>query len=230
MRVIYILPAILLWNITILAQDFRKVSVAEGTDIKDAVGVKQMFSYPDFTMGKVFFKEGGQASARLNYNLLVGQIQFINTNGDTLSLDNEYSIREITIGKDIFYFDKVYLKLVNGTEKVKLAFTERIKISDKLKSGGYGQPLSTSSVNSLSSVTDGSRVIKLNVNQQLILATDKKFYIGDRFNHFAPLNKKNLMKMFSKQQNAIEEYLRENSINFNEEIDVLKLLSFLQKI
>src|SRR5688572_14039941 len=61
------------------------------------------YKYHTFTKGYVFYRNGSQAYANFNVNLLLNQIQFLHPNGDTLSIVDEESIRFITIGNDSFF-------------------------------------------------------------------------------------------------------------------------------
>jgi hypothetical protein len=230
MRSFCIFGSFFLCHLTSQGQEVKRVSIQEGSNLKDVVIYHEVYSYPEFIAGSVYFKEGTKSTAKLNYNRLLGQMQFIDTKGDTLSIDNENSIKEIIIGTDTLYYNKEYLKLIVGSNTVKLAVAENIKIIDRQKTGAYGQQLSSSSVNSLSNISIGTQLTTLSVKQQVTLAANRKFYIGDQFNHFMFFNKKNTLKMFGKHQNKIESYLAKNSINFNDERDLLTLVGFIQSL
>lgn len=93
-------------------------TVKAGEKIKDAVSQKVKFRYPEFTTGSVSFKDGTKSGAPLNLNLLSEEMQFIDANGDTLSLDNEATIKYISISNDTFYYSRGYLELIAGNSLV----------------------------------------------------------------------------------------------------------------
>lgn len=203
--------------------------VKAGEEIKEAVPPDVKFRYPQFVTGVVCFKDGTHSAAPLDFNFLNEEMQFINPNGDTLSLDNEATIKYITINNDSFYYSKVYLELVTGNSLVKLAKKQRLKIGDISKIGGYNQPSSTSAITSVTSLYNRAGVTDLAQRADLLLVKETIYYIGDNYNRFLPANKKNVMKMFGKQETLIDNFLKENKIRFNNEGDLKILIDFLQK-
>ena len=91
-----------------LAQN-NQYTIQGSGDINKSMAPEQRFQYPSFIQGKVVFKDGREAVAQLNYNWVLGDMQFINANGDTLSLTNEATLKYITLANDSFFYDKQYL-------------------------------------------------------------------------------------------------------------------------
>lgn len=211
------------------AQYSDKIVVKAGQDFTQSLS-RQIYYYPQFMQGTVVYKDGLASMAALNYNMLLGEMQFIDPKQDTLSLANEQTVRYVTIAKDSFFYDRGFLALVTSLPAVKLAIRQRIKIIDKQKIGAYDQPSSTGSIDSYNSVQSGSRVYKLDVREDVILAKETSLYLGDKFNHFVIANKKNSIRFGSKKQNEVEKYLRDNNIDFNKKEDLLKLIGFLQDL
>src|SRR5262245_21107643 len=102
-------------------------TVKAGENIKEVLGDSVIFRYPQFVAGSVYFRDGSVANAKLNLNLINGEMQFISPSKDTLTVTNEVTIKYITIRTDTFYFDKVYVELICGKGTVKLAKIEIIK-------------------------------------------------------------------------------------------------------
>ena len=200
----------------------NKWTVKAGEGIKESVPDSLKFRYPKFVTGYVYFRDGKNSMAPLNYNLLNGEMEFIARGKDTLSMDNEPTIKVIRINNDSFYYDKVYMELVMSNGSLKLAKKELLKIGHVKKIGASDQSSSTSSITSLSSYYPELG--------DLMLIKQTVYYIGDKYNHFLRANKKNVIKMFGRKQGEIEIFLRENKIIFNKEDDLKKLVNFLQKI
>ncbi|HET9435110.1 MAG TPA: hypothetical protein VFO37_15195, partial [Chitinophagaceae bacterium] len=93
------------------AQD-SAIVIRAGTSVNESVSTKDLYQYPQFVFGKVFFKPGDSAMAKLNYNRLFDEMQFIDFKGDTLSIANEATIRLIRINNDVFYYDNGYVQLI----------------------------------------------------------------------------------------------------------------------
>jgi hypothetical protein len=180
--------------------------------------------------GKVYFKDGLSFTANLNYNALLGEVQFINEKSDTLSLADENSVKFIIIGKDSFYYSNGYIELITGNDRVKLGVSQKLVVTDKSKIGAYNQPTARSSITSYSSVAIGNQRSALSVREEMVLTNQKTFLIGDKFNKFNRLNKKDLLKRFSSHSQEIENFLRENKIDFNRKEDAIRLIRFLQEI
>src|SRR3954464_2603410 len=87
--VIAILPA--------KSQNTTRITVKADSSLSKFLTFKERYSYPTFINGTVFFKDGAAYNAVLNYNLFTGQMQFINSRGDTLELANENTIKVVAI-------------------------------------------------------------------------------------------------------------------------------------
>ncbi len=231
MKFITLLVGIFSFNscsFSLYAQDSeKKISNA---NVITAPASNKVFRYPQFLDGMVYFKNETRSDAKLNFNMLNGEMEFITPTGDTLAITNEPTIKFITIGKDSFYYDKGYIELLWSGTVARIAKKEILKPGDKKKAAGYGQNSSTSSIATYNSIiTDGSQLTKMATREDLFLVKKTEYYIGDTYNHFLLANKKNLIKMFGKKQTAIENYLKENKVNFSSEEDLINIMGFLQK-
>ncbi|RYY88609.1 MAG: hypothetical protein EOO15_08430, partial [Chitinophagaceae bacterium] len=86
--------------------------VNPGETINGILKPTDIFKYPEFAAGTVYFKNGAATNGKLNYSYLAGAVQFIDPKGDTLSLNDDDQIGLVTIGKDSFYYYKAYLQLI----------------------------------------------------------------------------------------------------------------------
>jgi len=223
-----IILAIFIFNQNIFAQKERW-TVKAGEETTQSIPDSIKFLYPHFATGFVHFKDGKISRAPLNYNLLVEEIQFISTDMDTLSIADEATIKLITINNDSFYYDKAYLQTVTGNSSIKLAKKESLKIADVQKMNVFNQPSSTASTNTVTHVYRAvGPSVELNARANIVLVKQTSYYIGDKYNHFRPATKRNVLKMFSGKQPEIENFLNKNKITFNKEDDLMKLVNFLQ--
>ena len=69
---------------------------------------------------------------------------------------------------------------------------------------------------------------KLLVRENLTFSKKTDYFLGDKFNHFVPANKKNLYKVFSKKKIEMDEYLKNSELDLNKEEDLIRLLSYLR--
>ena len=225
-----IIFAIFIFNQNIFAQKERW-TVKAGEETMQSIPDSIKFLYPHFLTGFVYFKDGKISRAPVNYNLLVEEMQFISTNMDTLSIADEATIKFITINNDSFYYDKAYLQTVTSNSSVKLAKKESLKIADIQKMNVFNQPSSTASTNTVTHVYRAvGQSVELNARANIVLVKQTAYFIGDKYNHFRPANKRSVMKMFGSKQSEIENFLNENKIAFNKEDDLMKLVNFLQRM
>ncbi|MDR1197751.1 MAG: hypothetical protein LBK94_01890 [Prevotellaceae bacterium] len=126
-----ILPAVLLLLICSICTAQEKVKVENVNineeDILDALPRNAVYIFPDFIKGKVFFDNGATSTAELNYNTLLGEMQFLDKDGNILSLANPQDVTYITIDKKVFYYvtDKAFAELLVNSDNVKLCSKRR---------------------------------------------------------------------------------------------------------
>lgn len=198
-----------------------------GLRIADVVPKEEIYTYPSFQDGIVYLKDNRALNARLNYNALYGDVEFIDPKGDTLALSDENPIRFIAIRSDTFYYDKIFLKQVAGIGKRKLAERQIFSSVNREKFAGYGES-SVGSIDTYSRISAGGLSYNLVANEHLTIAKDKLFFVGDEFNHFFPATKKGLTELFSKNQKKLSGYLHDKSVDFSKEEDLRNLLLFME--
>jgi hypothetical protein len=97
------------------AQDSSVVIFIEaGRNVSDVLTPARIYKLPDFTDGKIIFRDGNWSRALLNYNYLNGEIEFINPNKDTLAIakNQMLNIKQVTIDTITFVYNDGYLELV----------------------------------------------------------------------------------------------------------------------
>lgn len=215
------------------AQDSTLITIKAGNRVRDVLTPADIYSYPEFTNGKVFFRDGSKAVGKMNYSRLVDQMLFIDHNGDTLALANEKTIKFIAVNLDTFYFDEGYIRLIADYGDVKLAEKQIWVVADTRKIGTHNRSTSTVAVTSLSSYTDETARAKsydLLINEDMIIRKETHYYFGDAYNRFARAGKKRLLLLFPKEELSIENYLKENKVNFDKKDDLEKLAQFLSQL
>jgi hypothetical protein len=210
------------------SQSTESYIIKSGMNILEIVPSGAIYRYPVFTPGTVVFRDGVAISGNLNYNMLSDEMQFVDAKGDTMALANEETIRQIFIKSDTFLFDDGYLRLVSGHSSLKLAektiFKQYIQ-----KAGAYGLSSATTSTNNLASIL-AKRSVDLSVDQELVLVKHTTYSLSDRRGRFQDMDKKNILRMFPRQKDVIENYFRDNEVLFNRPDDVQKLVFFLRQL
>lgn len=214
----------------LFAQNNPTITVKAGKTIKESVPAIDLYEYPQFTPGTVFFRDGKSSGAAMNYNRFLNEMQFLTGKGDTLTLINQKNIAFVNIANDTFFYDQGYIKLVSSASKVKLGIKQMLRIIDKEKLGGYGMASPTTAIDSYNSYYDNRKEYILTVMQDLILAKQVQYYIADNYSHFVLATKKNLIKLFPKQEASVNSFLKENAVAFNNKEDLEKLVQFLAQL
>ena len=214
----------------LLAQDSTLVTIKNGTPVGDVLSPAEIYYFPQFTKGQVFFRDGTKATAKLNYTRLFDQMLFIDTKGDTLAVANEKTIKFIAVDRDTFYYDEGYIRIIANNDVVKLAEKQVWVVADIQKKGTHNTN-STPGVTSVRTFREGNDVTRnvLTLNEEVVLRKETHYFFGDKFNDFARASKKGLMQIFPKEQRRIEIYLKENKVDFNKKNDIEKLYQFLSQ-
>ncbi len=211
------------------AQKSRTFKVNPGEKVTQAIPADVIYEYPEFKVGTVQFKNGRAGMAKMNYNSLLKEVEFINDKLDTTALDDAGSMQYLSIEKDTFYFDKVYLKLIINKKDVKLAENRILLLSNRQKIGGFGE-INGGSVETKEQVSSNANALKSLVAKEILTFTENRvWYFGDRFNRFKQASKKNVIEMFGKMKPGLEKFLEDKHINYYDEPDMRKLAAFLQE-
>ena len=177
---------------------------------------KQMYRFPQFMYGKVYFMNSDSAKGKLNYNMLIKKMQFIDKRGDTLVLSDNNPIRLVVIDTIIFYCNsEECVELLAGYPPAELAASYKLKLADEQKIGAYGLSSSTQTIENTSSFVENN--YKLLVGKDLVFAKDTRYYFIDANKHFIVANKKNLLKLLPGQKTKIENYLKTHDVDFKNE-------------
>lgn len=227
-KCLLIFPACFIFSGHLQAQLKKTVTVKAGSSIAETVPANDLFLYHEYIQGVIFYKNGKAGTARLNYNMLTDEMQFVSPKNDTLSIPAENTIDYMVIGNDSFYYDKGYLQLAFSNDLIKIAKKQRIKIIGREKTGAYGQPGTTAAIDNYDNINTRTGMQKLTVRQDIILGWEDLLYIGDENNQFAIANKKNVSDMLPQYREVIKDYLKDNNVNFKKEADIIKLVNYLQ--
>ena len=233
MKALLLLLFILIGYSDLSEQDSTLVTIKAGYRVKDVLKIADIYYYPQFTVGKVFLRDGSRAAAKMNYTRLYDQMLFIDAKGDTLALADEKNIKFITIDKDTLYFDEGYVRLIKNYGDVKLAEKQTWVVTDVRKMGTYGTPKSTVAITSVSNLEDPSgraKAYDFLLNEDIIIKKETQYYFGNENNHFVRTSKKKILLLFPKHQLSLENYLKENKVDFENKEDLEKLAKFLDQL
>ncbi|GAB3916257.1 hypothetical protein [Larkinella terrae] len=217
----------------ILAQSTEVIRVKGGIGGEKAVPFTARYRYEQFRSGKVMYLNGTVATARFNYNILLGEMQFIDSRGDTLALADEPVVRLVGVGDDVFLHDrkKGYLEIIADYSTVKLVTRQGLKMARTERMGGYDQSNGTGAITTYQSYSSGNMsVSQLERKGDLVLIKGRDYFMIDRNNRSFSATKSNLLKVFGKHRPLVTDYLVRESIDFKREDDLKKLLRYCSEL
>jgi hypothetical protein len=233
MKVKNILSVFLLWLLSIniaLSQSRKTYKVNPGEVITEALPHDVLYKYNQFINGTVHFRNGALGGGRMNFNNLLGKIQFIDDKNDTLELNNEPPIRYVNIAADTFYFEKNWMQVAHSGSNILLTKLVMLGLSNRQRKGAMGV-VSEGTVNPVTQLSFDSRALReLPTNEILTFAFYTEYFAGDRFGHFKPANKKGFLSLFGTNNKQIEAYFGEHPVDFSNEDDLLRLTGYIDQL
>jgi hypothetical protein len=218
---------LLLYTSTLPAQIQEKIRVKAGEDFSAALSSYGIYRFPAFTTAAIFFRNGRQSSAKINYNLVLGEMQFLDDKGDTLVIANPSELRYLYIDTVLFFYDHNYLEVAAGHDDARLAFAQKIKI-DFEKIGAYDRPAAGVDVKTYGSYSSGTggNIYHLITNEDRIITKDLSYFLIDKYGSAFPATKNNFLRFFSSYKTVTLEYIKTNNIHFSSIGDLKKLFQF----
>lgn len=192
--------------------------------------MKEIYMYPAFENGIVEYKNGQRFKSSMNYNKVLGTIEFIDEKGDTLSMTDEENIKTISIGDDLYKFNPGCVLTIKANENVTLYKREVVRIADKLKTGGYGIPNSTGTIESIDRIDTRVSYNQIELNESLLISKVTTFYIENHRGEILPASRKNILNLYPKHEEAIRSHIKLKGLDLNNENGLVELTDFISKL
>lgn len=234
----------------ILAFGLQAQSESKVIDVKlgeaptDTISENSKYAFNEFTEGRVIYKNGTAATSKLNYNYLLGAMEFIEPTQDNeiFALANTTDILMVIID------NREFLPIGNRHEFAEVLVVGNyvyLAVNRKVKSyllgteGAYGIVSTTASTSSVSRITERSSGGKLGSNgtenltikqyHRVNLENSYYLYSNGKSNYIK--NEKVYTKVFPESKaHAIEKYVADNKINFSKEEDLIKLTEYCNNL
>jgi hypothetical protein len=194
----------------------------------------ERYQYEQFRRGTVYRLVGGLSEALLNYNYLLGEVQFLGPQNDTLSIDHVKSrVKFAAIGDDLFYFQQGtgYIKIIGDYNGIKLGIRDGFVSLGNDKSIGYGQYISTGATDNYRSYTGSSgATANLDKKTAMVVTRRTSLFIMDKNDRIYPATKASMLKVYSKIKKEVNAYLKDHEVNFAHETEVRAFLDYCRKV
>lgn len=224
-KALSIITAALFLSGCLQAQYYKTVTVKAGTKIIEKFPPSVRYQYPQFTDGQVYLKNGGVSQNKMNYNMLLGEIEFLQSS-DTMIMSKKKDLSYLTVALDTFIYRNGYLQVIHsGT--VKVCLRDKIKLKEVVKIGAMGQPNRNSSVDSYSSMSLDGNFQQLIPTEDYIFQRTLEFYIMTSSGDLIEFRKKNVLELYPDKETEIQKYLKSDKVNFEMKADILRFADFL---
>jgi hypothetical protein len=227
-RLLIIFSSFILSGLYLTGQINQLITVKAGTKVADYFPVEIRYRYPDFKPGKLVYTNGKFSSANFNYNLLLGEVEYIQS-GDTMRLLNKKDISSIEIAQDTFFYDKGYIELIYGG-RIKVGLHQYIKLKDILRKGAMGSTNRSVAIDTYNSVPLDNNLYGIVPNEDWVFQRIEEYYFSDSSGEFVPFSRRNVLQEFPEKKKGIEAYLKSDRINFNSGEDLIRLAEFLGEL
>jgi len=195
----------------------------------DSSNVLSQFLFKDFSKGVVQFKNGTVTSAMMNYNTISGKMVFEKSQ-KYLDLINTETIDTVCLQTRKFVpYEKFFLEVMTGPP-ICFFIQHKGDLMSPGKQAAYGGTSQTTSSTSYSTVFTDSKAYNINLPEGYTVdkSTVSWVYVDGKMEKF--LNEKQFLRIFKSREAELQKYIRDNSINFKNRSDLLKLLYFCNGI
>lgn len=186
------------------------------------------FLFEDYTDAIVFFKNNAQVKGKLNFYIPTGEYFFIDTaDGNQIkSLGDLDQINMIRFGKRIFLpSHKGGVEVLSADPLFYVQY--KAVIRDQGRTVGFGGTSSLGSVKSYSSNSAGdayvSDPLKFEVGHLYNI-----YYIGKKQKEISSM--KQFLKFYSDHKEALEKYIDENDIKFDNALQMMQLVQYAHSL
>jgi hypothetical protein len=187
------------------------------------------YVFDDFKQGNVKQKDGNIYCTLLNYNTLTEEMIFV-SNGTNLALDKIEIIDSVIIDNHIYIpKDKAFYEQIMAG-KISLFIQHKSELQTKGNQVGYGGTSLISSTSKMSSLSSSGLVYNLKLPSEYTIEDNSHYWIKYNNKYFEIANEKDLRKIFVTFEQEIKSFIKSNKVKFTEEMDVCKLVEYLNQI
>ena len=215
----------------VAGQTSTELVITAGTIVSEVLTPDKIYQHPQFTLGKVFYRNGTETEALLNYNNLSGDIEFIGPKKDTLVISKDLipTIKKIMVNGHTYFYQEGYFEQVEENALGKLLKRQLYQVVNRERMGAYNQSTSLSAITSYNTLFDrgGGMLRSLKVNEKIILSLESRYFFGDKNDNFLPATKNNLVKSYPSKKVQIDGYLEQHKVDFKNIDDLKGIFSLL---
>ncbi len=235
-KIFFLLVFVSMFKIFGHGQETVRMEVTGGDELNELLEGGH-FLFSEFQDARVFLI-GRDAQIKMNYNLLIDEMQFVDEKGDVLALRDKRDVVAIYFGKRVFKYSSVgYTEVIamGPSGNPELAIKRTIKEVGRKNYGAYGTTSDVSNPTNITSSELNTKNITLsdfNTHSSQKSVSPKVTYQKENFYYlnssgkYRIANRSVFSKVFSDKKKEIENYLKQNPVDYNNEEDVIRLFNF----
>lgn len=192
---------------------------------------KQLSAYifPEFVQGKVLMKTGLSYNALLNYDVLTEEMVFANK-GNVLAIADEEVELVDTIyiaGKKFVTLNHKFVEILYNSSAILYA-GYKCNLSNQGKPGAYGDTSQTSAIATASLFYSGTNRYDLSSSDRYQTKPYTWYWLMKNGKLSRFINIKQLSNLYRDKDEKFKAYLKENNVNFDNQEDIVSLISYME--
>ena len=235
-KIIYPLLLVACLTMQLHAQSRQEIKKIEaGQNLEQYVSSELLYIFEDFEDGAIVYNNGAGSRGKLNYNLLIGEMQFIDpVTNEILSLANVREVSAVSIAKRFFvpfhiYNGEFMEVLAEGTNW--LAVKRKTIAIPYGKEGPYGAVFANSSIESVQNISHSGMQYNIPVSNYQSISSQKLYYLVYNGKETLVKNEKSILNTYPRSQRPIiEQFIKDNNIDTKEEADLVRLIHFCNQL
>jgi hypothetical protein len=220
---IFLFAALLLQGVTARSQINDKMVVHAG----DSLSKHYTWLFPSFGAATVKMRDGRSVIYKMNFNLMLCDMQFINSKGDTLVVTNPVDVDSILLDSCSFIYDykRGYFQILAISGAVSLA-VHRQTTFDPVPFGAMGNKSQVGGVEMINSVSNRQGTTSLNLNEDIYVLKSTSFLLYYKGGGIENAGKADFMRIYKGDRRTFDEFVKANKIDFNKQGDLEELFQF----
>jgi hypothetical protein len=203
------------------AQTYTRTIVHAG----DSLSTYYTYQFPTFADANMLLKDGRRLKYKMNFNLLLCEMQFIDPKGDTLVIAKPEEIDFILLNNSSFFFDRGYNEVLVSSEALKLVVLRQVSF-EPVKIGAMEAPARSSSAEAFNSTFTQRGMMPLVMSEDIYVSKKTTYLLIGKDGERTIATKSNFLKVFASDKKNIENFLKSNEIDFSKQGDLEKLFHF----
>jgi hypothetical protein len=212
------------------AQNSKTITLYPDISVNEQLADSVQYLFPCFNDGVVLTKSDGLIKAKLNYNLLLGEMHFLTKENKALSIANPQNIIGVDISSKSFIFKKDSYYEIIRKGLVNLIVKNNLNILSKGNKVAYDQNSQTSAVDNINTLNTSRFSFFVRYPQDVQISRAKNFYLSSEQNLIKIINRKSFEKVFKKKIKNIREYDEQFHPNYLCEEDLAKMYDYINAV